>query len=321
MTTSNDVAGSSVVVGADGSPGALAAVRWAAREARRRKAKLRLVAVVDWAADPARTAAAADVLQRYREHLHCTARAQLREATDMVRSLGPLPTVQCVVRDGAAADVLGTESDEAELLLVGLPRSGEAGPLVAALVGRASCPVVVVGPAPAQQTAPTSPVVVGVDGSAANAAALAQAFEEARSHGVPLVAAHAWTDATMRQSSPTLSFEAVLADARELLESRLAPWTATYPDVHVRRLVARDSAATVLAERSTNALLVVLGSDGWRAPDGYPIGEVGRALLSRARCPVMLVRDGLALDRPRRSDAGLRSTPESGRSAPPAVTA
>ena len=47
--------GRPVVVGVDGSRSALEAVRWAAREADRRQAPLRLVAAVGWTADLARS--------------------------------------------------------------------------------------------------------------------------------------------------------------------------------------------------------------------------------------------------------------------------
>jgi hypothetical protein len=44
-------------------------------------------------------------------------------------------------------------------------------------------------------------------------------------------------DATM---APLLDWDVIDSDEREVLAERLAGWTEKYPDVPVRRLVARD---------------------------------------------------------------------------------
>jgi len=79
--------------------------------------------------------------------------------------------------------------------------------------------------------------------------------------GVPLVAVHVWrdvlVDATM---APLLDWDVIDSDEREVLAERLAGWSEKYPDVPVRRLVARDRPARALVEESGRAQLVVVGT-------------------------------------------------------------
>ena len=80
------------------------------------------------------------------------------------------------------------------------------------------------------------------------------------------------------------------ADEREVLADRLAGWAEKYPDVTVRRLVARDRPARALVEESGRAQLVVVGSRGRGGISGLLLGSVSQALLHHAACPVAVVR-------------------------------
>ena len=50
--------------------------------------------------------------------------------------------------------------------------------------------------------------------------------------------------------APLIDWDVMEADEREVLAERLAGWAEKYPDVTVRRLVARDRPARALVEES-----------------------------------------------------------------------
>src|SRR5689334_10983679 len=256
-----------VVAGVDGSECALAAVRWAAAEAVRRRRPLRLVAAHAWPSggligDPGLGVDPRAVLRDVvLGHLAAAGVAAAEVAPDL--------PVEQVERAGLPVPVLQAESARAELVVLGDSGLGGftgllIGSVAVALAAHAACPVVVVrGPEPDTMTPRPEPVVVGVDGSPANEAAVAFAFEAAALRAVPLVAVHAWQDLLVDPTTaPLLDFDAIEADEREVLAERLAGWSAKYPDVPVRRLVVRDRAAHALVEESVAAQLVVVGSRG-----------------------------------------------------------
>jgi nucleotide-binding universal stress UspA family protein len=150
--------------------------------------------------------------------------------------------------------------------------------------------VVVVRGEEAQQNA-SLPVVVGVDGSPNSEAALAFAYEEAATRGVPLVAVHILWDLPVELDVVRLT-EGNIAelDVGEVLAERLAGWSEKYPDVRVQRLVAHDRPAQALVEESGRAQLLVVGSRGRGGISGLMLGSVSHAVLHRAHCPVAVVR-------------------------------
>src|SRR5690242_17210447 len=111
-------AGRTVVVGVDGSAQALRALRWAAPEARRRRAALRLITAFAWTDDrlvglPALGSAP------YGEHLRSAATKALAVAAAAAAEADPdVPVVQELV-PGFPGGVLLEESKTAELLVVG----------------------------------------------------------------------------------------------------------------------------------------------------------------------------------------------------------
>jgi nucleotide-binding universal stress UspA family protein len=192
--------------------------------------------------------------------------------------------------------VLQAESTRAELVVLGDRGLGGfagllIGPVAVTLAAHAACPIVVVrGPEPDRMVR-SEAVVVGVDGSPTSEAAVAFAFEAAALRGVPLVAVHTWfdmvVDATM---APLIDWDVMEADEREVLAERLAGWAEKYPDVAVRRLVARDRPARALVEESGRAQLVVVGSRGRGGISGLLLGSVSQTLLHHAACPVAVVQ-------------------------------
>lgn len=287
--------GRTVVVGVDGSEGALRAASWAAAEAARRRAALRLVSAVVWTPDhvvgnPALGEEQRDVLLAQAERALDAAAAQARRAA-------PALEVHQEVQIGLPVRVLVRAAADAELLVVGdrgLSRIAGLllGSVAVALASHGPCPVAVVRGTerdPAQQGA--LPVVVGVDGSPTSEAALAFAYEAAAVRGVGLVAVHTWFDyITNPVVVPLLDLEAIDDDERVLLAERLAGWAEKYPDVVVERVVGRDQPARVLLEHAERAQLLVVGSRGRGELAGVVLGSVSNAVVHRAACPVVVVR-------------------------------
>ncbi|MGD9530359.1 universal stress protein [Pseudonocardia sp.] len=285
-----------VVVGVDGSESGLRAVRWAAREARRWRAPLRLVHVVvgldeRWLADPA-------VGAGFRDAVTDAARERLDRARAAAVQAEPDVEVADHLAAGDPARVLLEEAKAARLVALGdRGLGGFAGLLLGSVASdvsaRATCPVVVVR-VPAGDVPPAgddAPVVLGVDGTPLSEAAIAFAYEAASIRGVPLAAVHTWWDMLVDPAAaPFLDLSAAETREQELLAQRLAGWSEKYPDVVVRRVVLADQPARALVERSTDAQLVVVGSHGRGALRGLLLGSVSRSLLQHADCPVAVVR-------------------------------
>jgi nucleotide-binding universal stress UspA family protein len=283
----------------DGSECALHAVRWAAAEAVRRHRPLRLVAAHTW---PSGTRVGTpdlgvDPEAVLREVVVGRLATAAAAATAVARDL----PVEQVETTGSPVAVLQAESTRAELVVLGDRGLGGfagllIGPVAVTLAAHAACPIVVVrGPEPDRMVR-SEAVVVGVDGSPTSEGAVAFAFEAAALRGVPLVAVHTWfdmvVDATM---APLIDWDVTEADEREVLAERLAGWAEKYPDVAVRRLVARDRPARALVEESGRAQLVVVGSRGRGGISGLLLGSVSQALLHHAACPVAVVQGAPAV--------------------------
>jgi nucleotide-binding universal stress UspA family protein len=284
-----------VVAGVDGSECGLQAVRWAAAEALRRQLPLRLVAAHAWPSgglvgDPG-------LGVDYRAVLRDVVLGHLATAAADARQVAPELDIEQVEVTGYPVPVLLGESAHAEIVVLGDRGLGGftgllIGSVAVEVTAHASCPVIVVRGSEPDRTGPRpEPVVVGVDGSPTSEAATAFAFEAASLRRVPLVAVHVWrdvlVDATM---APLLDWNVIDSDEREVLAERLAGWTEKYPDVPVRRLVARDRPARALVEESGRAQLVVVGSGGRGGFRGLLLGSVSQALLHNAHCPVAVVR-------------------------------
>jgi nucleotide-binding universal stress UspA family protein len=284
-----------VVAGVDGSECGLQAVRWAAAEALRRQLPVRLVAAHAWPSgglvgDPG-------LGVDYRAVLRDVVLGHLATAAADARQVAPELDIEQVEVTGYPVPVLLGESAHAEIVVLGDRGLGGftgllIGSVAVEVTAHASCPVIVVRGSEPDRTGPRpQPVVVGVDGSPTSEAATAFAFEAASLRRVPLVAVHVWrdvlVDATM---APLLDWDVIDSDEREVLAERLAGWTEKYPDVPVRRLVARDRPARALVEESGRAQLVVVGSRGRGGFHGLLLGSVSQALLHNAHCPVAVVR-------------------------------
>lgn len=291
--------GPTIVVGVDGSPEALRAVRWAAAEAGRRHATLRLVTAYSLTDD--HVVGLPGLGYRDRELLMERARAHLAVATAAATEACAGLTVQSDVVAGYPDGVLAVEARHAELLVVGDRGFGRvtsliAGSVAVTLAASADCPVVVVHERetedPARSPVERLPVLVGVDGTPLSEAAIAFAFEAAAARGVDLIAMHTWS--ARITEDPVLDaitdWSAVETQERELLAERLAGWSEKYPDVAVRQRVTRGRPAHALLSEAGEAQLVVVGSRGHGEFAGLVLDSVSNQLVHRAPCPVVVVR-------------------------------
>jgi nucleotide-binding universal stress UspA family protein len=154
-----------VVVGVDGSESALAAVRWAAAEAGRRRLPLRLIHVLRW--PEIRHIADPGLGFHYQEMLLRVAHEQVSAAIDAAAATAPGLETEQLIKAGYPVSVLEAESRRAQLLVLGHRGLGGVtglllGSVTVALAAHAACPVVVIRGADLADASAALPVVVGV---------------------------------------------------------------------------------------------------------------------------------------------------------------
>jgi len=155
----------------------------------------------------------------------------------------------------------------------------------------AKCPVVIVrGVERGRAEVRVLPVVVGVDDSPADDAALAFAYEAAESRRVPLVAVHSFRDLLVDPMLvPLLDCEAIELHQRQRLAERLARRAQMPPDLAVELVVTLSFPTRVLLDQATRAQLVVVGSRRCSEFAGVVRGSVSSAVVRRAACSVAVV--------------------------------
>lgn len=137
------------------------------------------------------------------------------------------------------------------------------------------------------------PVVVGVDGSSAALRAVSWAAEEAALRHAPLQVVNAfgipdgfyaemmpprdWLDTRQAES------EAMVGDAADTAEK-------AYPGLAIERRSSLDAPIPLLIERSADVRMIVLGSAGRGVLGNLLVGSTATALVTHARCPVVVVR-------------------------------
>jgi nucleotide-binding universal stress UspA family protein len=287
-----------IVVGIDGSPQSRLATDWALAEARRRKTSVELLhvrAVDSFAGYPIPPGFSVTGQLELSEEIRTSAGRLLDQAVTAARAAAPDVTVEGRVGSGRPAHELITRSENAQLVVLGARGGARVshlllGSVSAHVAAHARAPVVVVRSEPRRD----GPVVVGVDGSAVSGDAIGFAFEEASMRRTSLLAVHCW------DADPVPGYEIWTADERlheqlaseaaRLLSESMAGWGEKHPDVHVESVLTPGHPVEVLARRSREAQLLVVGSHGRGAFAGMLLGSVSGALLRSADCPVAVVR-------------------------------
>ncbi|MFJ1608609.1 universal stress protein [Streptomyces sp. NPDC088253] len=295
-----------VTAGIDGSPASLAAAQWAAREAARRGAALRLVHAWEWHPRPA-PSVPADMSQR------ALAEDIPAGVVDSVRAAHPgLQVFGQAVADAPVSALLQA-AEQAELLVLGSRGfAGVAGFLMGSVsqrvVARASRPVVVVreGGSAADEhfSAPDgiSPdeipgipyrnVVLGLDTDRPCEELIEFALEAAGRRTSSLRVIHAYARppdfATADTLVPVRGPE-LLAERERVVAAALRPWCDKFPEVAVVANVIEGRAADELISAAADAALVVLGRRIRPSRLGTHLGAVTHAALHHAPCPVAVV--------------------------------
>lgn len=303
-----DISLQRIVVGVDGSAGSRAALVWAFSAAAERSAVLEVLSAfpVDfyWTDPYLLDAQRIDTLRADTE-------ARARELVDEVRldpAVAAVPgaadvPVEVTVAPGPAPEHLLHRAEVADLLVVGsrgrgTVRSTLLGSVALHCAAHAACPVVVVHPAAPGTAgrAPTGAVLVGVDRSAAAAAALRAAAAEAVRSGAPLRVVSAyegtnyWSDLYAVMAPPAGQTR---EQARGTTEGIVAEVLAGMPerDRPVVDVVVEEGApAEVLLSQAEGARLLVVGSRGRSRLAGMLLGSVALSCVIHSPCPVMVVR-------------------------------
>ncbi|WP_285249216.1 universal stress protein [Pseudarthrobacter sp. efr-133-R2A-89] len=225
-----------IVVGYDGSEPAALAVRWAAREASRRKVPLHLVHCTLW---PLLTKNLGPVPGIKDSGLQHAAEKTMQEGADHARRAAPDVEVLTSLLSGSPNANLPRMSAGQEMLVLG---SRGLGGFMGLLIGSvslemaatASCPVAVIKPG----GDPDGPVVVAVDDSG-SPAALEEACTAAASAGARLVIIHVRTvPAGYRLVRDPVDPEAA---AEALLVSVVAKAQELSPGLTVEQLLLTDT--------------------------------------------------------------------------------
>ncbi|MBB3035577.1 universal stress protein [Hoyosella altamirensis] len=283
-----------IIVGTDGSPAAESAVRWAAREAVLHDAPLRIVSALD---GPPQVWGDFAIPTTYLEEARQFAASRLKESARIAAEAG-IENAETAVLSGFAHEDLIAESRNARMLVLGSRglspfKASMVGSVTHAVASHVTAPLVVIQELqPGWDTAPSAPVVVGVDGSEHNLAAIDIAFAEASVRGAQLIAVHAWSDVVLPKalrSDQGLPWENMVTAEEARLAESLAGWGEKYPEVEVRRVVIQDRPVRYLSELSAAASLVVVGNRGRGGFTGMLLGSTSRALLHTCQSPLMTV--------------------------------
>ncbi|HEX5543172.1 MAG TPA: universal stress protein [Micromonospora sp.] len=279
-----------IVVGYDGSPSSVAAVGWAAAEARRTSQPVLLAYAFVWPTTAA-------MLPGPEVFPHTAAR---RDAEDMIHAAAaeaarahPDVKITGALLAGPPAVTLIEQSEKASLVVLGNRGHGGFAALLlgstgVAVTAHAHCPVVVVR---GEEQRPDSRILVGVDGSSSSLLALRYAFEQAADRALPLHVLQAWDLSTSMREVPLNVQQEMLAAEQAALDELVAEWRAKYSEVEVSAAVVPDLAGRVLVQSSRNAQLVVVGSRGRGGFRGLLLGSVSQQLLHYSHCPVAVIRE------------------------------
>lgn len=137
-------------------------------------------------------------------------------------------------------------------------------------------------------------VVVGVDGSAESAVAMAWAGRYATAMGATVRAVMAWHfpgavgGAPIGVAPAPVHGEVERSKQAELDEAIVAGFGDT--DIKIERKVVYGHAAQVLIDESKDADLLVVGSRGHGGFTGMLLGSVSTHCVTHAACPVTVVR-------------------------------
>ena len=262
----------SVMVGIDGSQGAIQAAQWAVEEAVSRDVPLRLVHVASPNVQPP-TLASVD-----NDRLHIEyGETALRMASAAVAATSKPVKVETALVRGEPIATLVAESGNAAMVCVSSVGIGcfahALGSTAAELAEAADCPVAIIRAHQNQPGPDSNWIVVPVD---ENGAVVQYAMDEAQLRQAPVLALGVWHE----------DFGETRFDD---LDQRMQIWRRRYPGVHVRSIATRADVAGYLADNRDRVQLAVLGS-----ADADQVVRIIRPqshpTLGHPECSVLVVR-------------------------------
>lgn len=288
-----------VVVAVDGSEASNHAVLWAANTAVKRGIPLRIAS--SYTVPQFLYAEGMVPPKELFDDLQAETMEKIEAARAIAHEFAPELKIGHTIAEGSPIDMLLEMSHDVTMIVMGSRGMGGLSGMVmgsvsSSVVSHAACPVVVVREDNVlDESTKYGPVVVGVDGSEVSQKATEVAFAEAAARGAELTAVHTWMDMQVQASLAGLSaaqteWAEVEKEQAELLSSRIAEFQGQYPDVVVKKVIARDRPVRALADAAEKAQLLVVGSHGRGGFKGMLLGSTSRALLQASPCPMMVVR-------------------------------
>ena len=265
----------SIVVGIDGSHTAINAALWAIDEAVSREIPLRLVHVIH--PDPVAAKLVAVTDPREVEY----GEADLRIAAGLVTATGKPVKVETALLSGDAGAALIAESRNADMVCVGSVGIGRLsrallGSTAADLAEGAHCAVAIIR---AHHDHPRTSgggwIVVPIDHSPDNDTVVEQAMEEARRRQATVLALGVWHEHGRETSY-------------DVLDRRVQPWRAGYPDLRIYQVATREGVADFLADNEAWIQLAVIGRADAREV-AQLVGPHAHPVLGHAECSVLVV--------------------------------
>ena len=287
-----------VVVALDGSAADGPVVDWAADEAARLGAPLRLVSVVDPGVQLTPYEALVSGSPSLADHLEQGARHVLDLAVARVRERHADLDVATAVPWGPPAAAVVRLSTGAIRVVVGAPARGRLerillGSVALPVVAHAHCPVAVV---PADiDVGPPRRIVVAVDGSEPSRRAVELAFASAEASGASVTCVLGWHlevhHGVVVTEPGSDSWIEVEQRYTGLLRRVVDPVAARHPGVDFTPDIrhALPSKAVVEAATELDADLIVVGSRGLGGFAGLLVGSVSRRVVQHAGRVVVVV--------------------------------
>lgn len=282
-----------VVVGVDASPSSAAALQYAAQEARRLGAPLKIVHVV-----PDETVLVPWWPMAVEMPGDMGARIVRDAAEEVGRAAPDVEVVGCVHHGGRAPELVRSAEHAIELvvgrddrpLLQRLVR----GDTATGVAAHADLPVVEVPP----ECVPGRPVhgvvLVGLRWPDRADTVLADAFAHAAAVGARLVVLHAWRFPSGYADiiETRVGVDEWRTRTTDQVQAVVEPWLREHPAVQVEVRAVHDDAGAALVEASRGADLVVVGRRRHGVPAALHLGGTARAVLRAASCPVRVVTAG-----------------------------
>lgn len=288
-----------VIAALDGASADGPLVDWAADEAARLRAPLRLMTAVDPGIQLTPYDAIATGSPSLTEQLDADAHRLLEAAAARARGRHQGLDIGISAPWGPAAAAIVRLSADARLVVVGAPARGLLdrillGSVALPVVAHAPCPVAVV-PADTVVTAPTD-IVVGVDGSERSGRAVELAMAMAEPTAARVTCVIGWNvevvDGVVVTEPGSERWAAVEQRYAARAHHVVDPVAARHPEVPVSVDVRHGTASTVIREAAAelDADRVVVGSRGLGGFRGLLLGSVSRRVLEHAGRVVVVVR-------------------------------